>query len=67
MNEVLQLVFKYLPYLITASKSVPQVIGFISEIKAIFKRDKVWTPEEEAAFDEKVAHLKDDPAWVVND
>ena len=63
MSSIISLVIKYLPYLVQASKSVPEVITFISNIRAIFARTKTWTPEEEAAFDASLEDLKTDPYW----
>ena len=67
MNALVALLLKYIPYLIQASLSVPQIIDFVNEMKQIFTRDKIWTPEEEAAFDAKVESHTQDPAWQVND
>ena len=62
MNYV-SLLFKYLPYFLQAAKSVPQIMDFISEIKAIFSRDKVWTPAQEKEFDDQLEALKNDSYW----
>lgn len=67
MTAIVALLLKYIPYLIQASSSVPQVIEFVNEMKQIFTREKIWTPEEEAAFDAKVESHTSDPAWQIND
>jgi len=67
MTAILGLVMKYLPALVQASASVPEIMGFLSNLKAIFKRDKVWTPEQEAEFDAQTEAMRSDPAWQVND
>jgi hypothetical protein len=52
---------------VDATKTVPQIITFISELRAIISRDKMWTPQLEAEFDAKVESVTDSPAWKIND
>ena len=63
MTAIVGIVLEYLPYLIQASQSIPEITGFISSLRNIFKRDKIWTPEQEAEFDASVEALRNDPAW----
>ena len=65
MPSIVALVLKFLPYLVQASATIPEITGFISGLQAIFKRDKTWTPEQEAAFDASVEALRSDPYWQV--
>jgi hypothetical protein len=67
MSAIIALVLKYLPLLIQASASIPEITTFIANIQAIFKRDKSWTPEQEAEFDAQTQALRSDPAWQVID
>lgn len=67
MTAILALVLKYIPYLVQAAGSIPEITGFIASLQAIFKRDKVWTPEQEAEFDAQTEALRSDPAWQIND
>lgn len=67
MTAILALVLKYIPYLVQAAGSIPEITGFIASLKQIFTRDKVWTPEQEAEFDAQTEALRSDPAWQVND
>jgi len=67
MTAIVALALKYLPYLVQAAGSIPEITGFISSLQTIFKRDKVWTPEQEAEFDAQTEALRSDPAWQVND
>jgi len=67
MSSILVLVMKYLPYLVQASASIPEITGFLANIKAIFQRDKVWTPEQEKEFDAQTEAMRSDPAWQVTD
>ena len=63
MNAIIALVLKYIPYLVQAAGSIPEITGFISGLRNIFSRNKVWTSEQEAAFDASVEELRSDPAW----
>lgn len=63
MSSIVSIVIKYLPYLVQASKSVPEIVTFIANIRAIFARTKTWTPEQEKAFDDSLEDLKNDPYW----
>jgi hypothetical protein len=67
MKDLITFVLKYLPYLITASKSVPQITSFIAGLKEIFSRKKLWTKEQEEQFDAETEALRSDPYWKVND
>lgn len=67
MTAIIAFVIKYLPYLITASNSVPQIISFIAGLREIFSRDKSWTPEQEAEFDALVESKRSDPYWKIED
>ena len=67
MTSIIALVMKYLPYLVQASQSIPEITAFVASLQAIFKRDKIWTPEQEAAFDAQTEAMKSDPAWQVID
>lgn len=67
MTAILVLVLKYLPYLVQAAASIPEITAFISSLRNIFKREKVWTPEQEKAFDDSVEALRSDPYWKIVD
>jgi len=67
MTSIVALILKYLPYLITASASVPQIITFLAQLKEIFKREKIWTPEQEAEFDAKTTAMRSKPEWQIID
>ena len=67
MGAIIAIVLQFLPYLVDAGKSVPQIITFISELRAIFARTKAWTPEQEKAFDDSVEALRADPYWKSTD
>jgi len=63
MTAILALVLKYIPYLVQAAGSIPEITGFIASLRAIFAREKVWTKEQEEAFDASVEELRNDPSW----
>lgn len=67
MAAIIPLILKFLPYLIQASQSIPQITTFISGLHDILKRDKSWTPDQEAAFDAQTEAMRSDPAWQIND
>ncbi len=67
MTAIIALVLKYLPILVQASGSVPEIVTFIANLKAIFKRDKSWTPAQESEFDAQTEAMRSDPAWQVID
>jgi hypothetical protein len=67
MSAIIAIIIKYLPYLVDAGKTIPQIITFIAELRAIFSRTKTWTPEQEAKFDADTEALRSDPAWQVTD
>lgn len=67
MTALIPFIIKYLPYLITASQSVPQIITFIAGLREIFSRDKSWTPEQESEFDALVESKRSDPYWKIED
>lgn len=67
MMALIPLVLKYLPVLIQASQSIPAITTFIAGLHDILKRDKSWTPEQEAEFDAQTEAMRNDPAWQIND
>jgi hypothetical protein len=67
MKDIIALVIRYLPYLTAATKAVPEITAFLASLRDIFKRDKAWTPEQEAEFDAQTEALRSEPAWQVLD
>jgi hypothetical protein len=65
MTAIIAIILQYLPYIVEASKSIPQLVTFIAELRAIFARTKAWTPEQEAAFDASIEPLRNLPYWKV--
>jgi hypothetical protein len=67
MGAIIPLIIQYLPYLVAAAKVAPQITTFIAGLHDILKRDKSWTPEQEAEFDAQTEALRSDPYWQVTD
>ncbi len=67
IGAIIAIVIKYLPYLVEASKDVPQLITFVSQLRAIFSRTKPWTPALAAEFDAKVETVTSKPEWQITD
>lgn len=67
MTAILALVLKFLPYLVDAAKTIPQIIDFVSELRTIFARTKTWTPEAEKAFDDSLEAMRSDPDFQSQD
>jgi len=67
MTAILALVLKYLPVLVQAAGEIPQITTFLSEIRAVFSRQKAWTDADEAEFDAGTEALRSDPAWNITD
>jgi hypothetical protein len=67
MSSIIPIILKYLPYLVQAAAEIPQITTFLAELQAIFKRDKVWTDQQEAEFDAQTEAMRSDPAWQVID
>lgn len=67
MAALIPLVLKYLPVLIQASQSIPQITTFIAGLHSILQRDRSWSEEQEAEFDAQTEAMRSDPAWKVTD
>lgn len=63
MSTLVNLLIQYLPTFLAAAKEFPELMKFVATLHDIFKRNKLWTPEQEQAFDTRVANAKNDPAW----
>jgi hypothetical protein len=67
MTAILALVIQFLPYLTQAAKAVPEIIDFVEQLKAIFERKDIWTPEAATAFDGSLQAMRSDPDFISND
>lgn len=51
MSAIISLFITYLPVLVKAAGTVPEIIRFIRRTQEILKQSKEWTPAEQEAFD----------------
>lgn len=67
MGAIIGIIVQFLPYLIKAGQSVPEVIDFVKHVQEHLKQTKEWTPEQEAEFNSRLeavtgkAHWQPDP------
>ena len=67
MTAILALIIQFLPYLVQAAKTIPEIVDFVQQLRTIFARTTTWTPEAEAAFDASLETMRSDPAWKSQD
>lgn len=63
MKTVIDLFLKYLPQLVQAGKSIPDITKYVGELKETLKQDAEWTPQIEADFLAKVENVTSAPHW----
>lgn len=63
MSEIISLFMTYLPVLVKAAGTVPEIIAFIHRTQAILKQSEEWTPEQQAAFDAQVEEITSQEQW----
>lgn len=63
MKAIIDLFLRYLPQLVQAGKSIPDIRAFIEETKETLKQDTEWTPAIEAEFLRKVETVTSAPHW----
>lgn len=63
MTALIPLFIKFLPYLVQAAASVPEITTFIASFHKHLSQSTAWTPAEQDAFDQETADLKSDPYW----
>lgn len=49
--------------LLTAINAAGELIRFIQKSRATLQQSAEWTPEQEAAFDEKITKALAEPHW----
>lgn len=54
-------IIQYLPWLIKAGQTVPEVMAFINQIKIDLKQSGEWTPEADQAYRDSLTDLENDP------
>lgn len=63
MSAIIGLIIQYLPNLIQAGKSIPEVMEFVRKTRDTLKQTKELTPEEEAAFDAYEDQITSQEHW----
>lgn len=61
------LFIEFLPLLVKAAKSVPEVITFIQKTRERFKQDKEWDAAAEEAFNRYKDEITSAPHWKSED
>lgn len=64
MGTIISLFLNYLPILVNAAKSAPEIVTYIKETKAELSQTAEWTPEQEALFDRHVEEVTSQPWWT---
>lgn len=54
-------IIKYLPWLLKAGQTVPEVIAFVNQIKADFEQKGEWTPAADQLYRDSLDALAADP------
>lgn len=63
MQALIPLFIQFLPYLVKAAGSVPEIISFISQAHTHLSQSAMWTDTEQEAFDQQTTALRSDPYW----
>jgi hypothetical protein len=67
MGMAIALFLQYLPQLIQAAKSVPDVVDYIKKTHEHLKQSEEWTEEQEAQFDRHLEEVTSQPWWQPED
>lgn len=60
---IVAIFLQYLPQLVQAAKTIPEIIGFIQRTKATLETTEEWTAAEQAAYDREVETITSQPHW----
>lgn len=63
MTALISIFLDYLPQLVQAAKTIPEIIGFIQRTKATLETTQEWGPTEQAAYDREVETITSQPHW----
>lgn len=67
MTAIISLFMAYLPVLVKAAGTVPEIIGFIRRTQEILKQDKEWTVDQQVEFDKHVEELTSQEHWKTDE
>lgn len=63
MTALIGLIVSYLPALLKAAQSVPEVLEFVKKVQSHLKQTNEWTPEQAAAFDKRLEEVTSQEHW----
>jgi hypothetical protein len=61
MTAALALFLQYLPYLIQAGGSVPELISYVTKVREHYRQTGEWTKEQDDAFSKEIDDLINNP------
>jgi hypothetical protein len=63
MGILISTFLEYLPILVKAAKSVPEIVGFIQRTQKTLSEDAEWTAADQARFDAQVESITSQEHW----
>ena len=63
MGALIGIIVSYLPALLQAAKSVPDVLEFVKKVQSHLKQTKEWTEAQEREFDARLEEVTSKPHW----
>lgn len=63
VTAIIGIIVEYLPVLMKAVKSVPEVMDFVKRVQEHLKQTKEWSAEQEAEFDRRLEEVTSKPHW----
>lgn len=63
MIKLTEFVEKYLPLLLKAVATMPELMSYVERMREYYSQTTEWTPEQEAAFDARVEAVTSKEHW----
>ena len=63
MTALIGIIISYLPTLIKAAKSVPDVMEFIKKVQSHLKQTNEWTANQEEEFNKRLEEVTSQEHW----
>lgn len=63
MTALIGIIVTWLPTILKAAQSVPEIVNFVKAVQSHLKQTKEWTPEQEAEFDKRLEEVTSQPHW----
>lgn len=63
MGTIISTFMEYLPTLLKAAQTVPQLMEYVNHQKATLQTTAEWTPEQEAEFNKRLEEVTSQPHW----